>query len=346
MSSNTPPKNGLFARVAGWFSGPDPQPVSQFRDPARSNKLALVHFLPTVIKDLRALKPELATRLFRFSTTDPKDRWIAQPIFPDDIADCAQALEEAARVYKKAAKKQAGLYFPEKQHACLYLAAMYAAGRTDEPVSSQTVSKLLDDLRPKLAPASSKLTVPSTPPPPPQPALKPQPVAPPVPLPPLPPEVLKLELQPRPFKVPQQRPAHFKVDLSKLFFGRESDWSREYGADYIAEARRVAGELLQHAQEDFADRGGEDVIISQLPRYIALMTRKEHDPQTLTELAYLFETLADYYDDLKKKQRGPEIHSKKMLALYLAEKFMRNEKATLEASFFARPFLAYCREDR
>ncbi len=137
----------VFARIAGWFSRAEAPGISEgFCDPDRTNKDALVQFLPYVTKDLKTLDPDLLPHLRRYTSSFEDERLLILLASADDFPDCAKALEKAARVYQNAAQNQAGAYFPQKQQACLYLAAMLSAKRIDEPVSSGAVSRLLDVL--------------------------------------------------------------------------------------------------------------------------------------------------------------------------------------------------------
>lgn len=140
------PKSFL-ARIAGWFSRSEPAGISEgFCDPDRTNKDALVQFLPYVTKDLKALDPDLLPHLRRYTSSFEDERLLVLLASADDFQGCAKALKKAARVYQDAAQNQAGAYFPQKQQACLYLAAMISANRIDEPVSTGAVSRLLDAL--------------------------------------------------------------------------------------------------------------------------------------------------------------------------------------------------------
>lgn len=140
------PKSFL-ARIAGWFSRAEAPGISEaFQDPDRTNKDALVQLLPYVAKDLETLKPDLLPRLRPYTTPVEDERLLVLLASAGYFRDCAKALEKAARVYQDAVQKQAGAYFPQKQQACLYLAAMLSAKRIDDPISTEAVSRFLDAL--------------------------------------------------------------------------------------------------------------------------------------------------------------------------------------------------------
>lgn len=102
-------------------------------------------------------------------------------------------------------------------------------------------------------------------------------------------------------------------DSPKSFLARIAGWFSRAEAPGISEAFQDP------------DRTNKDALVQLLP--------------------YVTKDLETLKPDLLPRLRSTEIYPKKMLALYLAEKFMRNEKATLDAYFFARPFLEYCREN-
>ncbi|MEC4891285.1 MAG: hypothetical protein RI101_14635 [Nitrospira sp.] len=144
---------------------------------------------------------------------------------------------------------------------------------------------------------------------------------------------------PCPFKKPEPRPFEFrkfKDRLYELFTRRAEEWGPR-GSDVVASARQLAGAFLHDAIKDFSHMANDDCI-KTLPHYLAVLGQKTHDQQTVTELFYLFDTLADYYQELHTKNKNPIAAQQPAFARYLSKFHMTNPEALDNGYVLAKHF--------